>query len=468
MNNRIIIFFLALSFLVQSCYKDDTSGVNRELSNIQVNLGFQDKATIDLLLNEEYSLSPQIEQNNNLPLTYEWEIDYKVVSTEKDLTYTGSRLGTFPVRLKVSNEDGSTYKEFTIRVNSQYEEGLMILGEDASQEGTLSFIPKHANKLLSQTLVSDVDINSFETNNPGLKLGQKPTDVAVRLNQVFISSEEGGISMLNYKTLELEGVVRSPDFPDFKPVIMNIQDNASRSALIQSRNGKIFSLATLEFIISNHTASRNAILDLKSQYTLNLNFTNNFFWEAENSRLWNFRNTAVNTGTTLAGQNIIHFFATGGSCYVLTSDQTTSSSLTLTKYPEELVLNPPPTYAPVLTISRVRKWTDNNPLLTPTAKTLLVGDLGYVVYTNGNKLYKWYFEDGELTKTPFITLDIPGEIISMEKDPANKEMYVAVSDVNATGLKGSVLVYDLETGAKKATFANIADKPVKIFFKKRK
>jgi len=342
------------------------------------------------------------------------------------------------------------------------------LGEDPSEEGTISFIPKDANQLLSKTPVSDVDINSFEKSNPGIKIGKKPTDIAVRNLQLLVSSEDGGISMLNYKTLELEGVVRSPDFADFKPVIMNIQDNESRTALIQTRSGKIFSLATLEYIVSNHTPSRNVVLDLKSQYTLNYNYTNNFFWEPANSKLWNFRNAAVNTENTLANQNLVNFLVTGGYCYVLTSDKTTPSKLRMTKYPEDIYLYPEPDYIPTLTISKVREWTDANPTLSPTAKTLIVGELGYFVYTNGNNIYKWYYEDGVLSKTPFISLDVTGEITNIEKDPANKEIYVAVYDANASVLKGSVLVYDLETGTKKATYANIADKPVKLFFKKRK
>src|SRR5690606_14347158 len=118
MNNRIILFLLALTFFVQSCYKDDTSGANRELATIQVDLGFPEKATIDLGLNEEYVLKPVVEQKGNSSLSYEWEVDYKLVSSEKDFSFKSARLGSFPVRLKVSNQDGSVFKEFRIRVNS--------------------------------------------------------------------------------------------------------------------------------------------------------------------------------------------------------------------------------------------------------------------------------------------------------------------------------------------------------------
>ncbi|MCA5004319.1 PKD-like domain-containing protein [Sphingobacterium bovistauri] len=452
---------------MQSCYKDDTSTANREISTIQVNLGFPEKATIDLGLNEEYTLKPDVEQKDDLPLTYEWEVDYKVVSIEKNFSFKSPRLGSYPVRLKVSNTDGSVFKEFKIRVNSQYEEGLLILAEDANKEGTLSFIPKKEGQFLSLTDKANVDINSFEKSNPGDKIGKSPTDIAVRENQIFVSSEEGKISAMNYKTLELEAVIESPDFPDFKPVFMNIPDNASKSSLILNKSGKIYNLATLEHVVSNNSTAGTKVFELKTQMLPTQNYTSGFFWEPATSIFHNLWTRNANTGTRFNNQNMIQFFAYGDYCYTLTSSKSDPSIIKRSVFSESR-----------LTFIEESTFTNTNMTLKPDSKTLLIGELSYLAYTNGRSIYKWYYTTNNIPSTPYITLDIAGVITSMARTPAKevgkddldpiKELYVAVYDENATGLKGSVVVYDLETGAKKATFANIADKPVKIFFKKRK
>lgn len=467
MKNYFSIVLLAVFVSLQGCYKDDTSGPYKKLSDISVDLGFADRSVIELDMHDSYTFEPQVSQVGDLPLSYEWQVNYEVVSTDETFTYVGSRLGTFPARLKVSNEDGSTFKEFTIRVNSQYEEGLIVLAADDSEEGVLNFIPKFAGQLLSETGIDRVDVNSFGKSNPDLTLGRKPTDVAVRQLQVFVSSEEEGISMLNYRTFELEGTVRSPDFPDFKPVIMNIPDNTARTALILTRSGRIFSLATMEYIISNYAASNGVVPLMKTQYTENINYTNNFFWEPSASRLWNFRNQAKNTGTHLAGQELLTFLVAGKRCYVLTRSMSNPNQVTRTVYGEDLYAFDA-SYREYFDVREQETFINNQVTIDPSSVTLLVDFYQKLVYANGNQIYQWFYPTTNLPSTPHITLDIPGVVTAMEKDPENKELYVGVYDAHASGKKGSIVVYDLDSGRKKVTYANVVDRPVRLFFKHRK
>lgn len=464
MNKNIVLLLLAWVLLLQACNKDDTSEGGKAITTIDVVMGIEDNGFIDLNLNDSYKIVPEIKQSKDLPLSYEWEVDYKVVSTEKEYNFVGLLLGTYKVRLKVSNEDGSTFKEFTVRVNSQYEEGLMILGEATSGEGTLSFIPKNGNQLLSQTAITDVDINSFEKNNPGLTIGKLPSDIGIRGLQVFIASQEDGVSMVNYKTLELEGTIKAPEFADFKPTIMNLQDNASRSALMLTKSGKIYSLATLEFLMSNYRNADTIRLDQKSQFVPTINFTHNYFWDAKNSKFWNFWSYASNSGTELKGQNLIHFLVSGARCYVLTADKNNPAAIKKTVFGEYVTTFD----RKEVDVLERNSFTNANMTLKADSKTLLDDFYLKLIYANGRDIYRWFYTTNTIPSAPYITLDIPGVITHMHKDPTNKEMYVGVYDADATGLKGSVVVYDLDTGAKKATFANIADKPIKLLFKIRK
>lgn len=469
MSKKIILICIAFLFLIQACYKDNSSIANRELSEIEVVLDFGDRKTLELNLNDTYALVPQIEQKRELPLQYEWQVNYKVVSTERNYEFFGDRLGTFKVRLKVSNEDGSTFKEFTVRVNSQYEEGLMILGEDDSGEGKLSFIPKDIGKLLSETPVTDVDYNSFEKSNPNHVIGKNPTDIGVRDLQVFLSSEEGGISVINYKTLELDGVIKAADLPGFRPINMHIQDNESVSSIIVSRNGKLFSLATLEFLVSNYTMSRadTITFDMKSQMVALPYYTLNYVWDAKNSKLWNFWYYGDNTEDKLFGQKLIHFFAANEQVYIVSADKNNPALIKKTVF-GELLYKFGSDADQLDLVEDLPAFVNNNMTLKYESITLLDEYYQKLVYANGRDIYRWYYNTVSFPTSPYISLDIPGVVTCIQKDPTNKEMYVGVYDANASGLKGSVVVYDLDTGRKKATFANISDKPVKLFFKVRK
>lgn len=65
MNNRIILTCIACLFLLKACYKDKSSDANRELTEIEVSVNFDEKETIDLNLNDTFSIDPQIIQKEN-------------------------------------------------------------------------------------------------------------------------------------------------------------------------------------------------------------------------------------------------------------------------------------------------------------------------------------------------------------------------------------------------------------------
>lgn len=54
-------------------------------------------------------------------------------------------LGTFPMRVKVSNEHSSAFYEFKLHINSPYEEGITVLSESGDGTGMLSFMRQMAD-----------------------------------------------------------------------------------------------------------------------------------------------------------------------------------------------------------------------------------------------------------------------------------------------------------------------------------
>lgn len=120
------IIALAAPLALSGCYKDNSSIGTKDITELEIKLpDVASSNLVNLEKNDTLKLSPVVtEEGTEKALTYQWEINYEVVSTEKDLVFPCTKLGSFNVRLKVTNADGSAFKTFTLNVNSPYEEGL--------------------------------------------------------------------------------------------------------------------------------------------------------------------------------------------------------------------------------------------------------------------------------------------------------------------------------------------------------
>lgn len=454
-----------LSLLQLSCYKDNSTQDTRTISDIQV--AFDDAITpvVNLDRGEVLTVDPIISQTEkDKPLTYEWQVNYEVVSNERKLNYTGAKLGSFYVRLKVSNEDGSTFNHFTLNVNSAYEEGLMLLGEDEQGEGTLAFMRTFSPAEIAAGRVESFATNCFAVNNPGLKLGKGPTDIKKRLNQVFISSrDEKKIYLLNTKTFELEATITASDIPGFKPLKMNIPDNASRTAFILCDGGSIYKLALIEYLISQDNKLPNNVME-KTDFGSSLNDTYNYFWEASNSTLRQF--SAYYTTSSLnefSGQDLIQFFYAEGSLYVITTDPVNPGVYTKTVF-SNYIQNVSTKQLDILQKSTLT--STGAPTLNSNAITEVNALYKKLLYAEGNKIYSWVYTGTDMPSDPFITISA-GNITSLTQSPDGRKLYVGVYNPAAAGLKGSVYIYNMDTGALISKYENVADKPVKLFYKKK-
>ncbi|TXH23011.1 MAG: hypothetical protein E6Q95_01060 [Chitinophagaceae bacterium] len=453
-----------LSVLLFSCYKDDTNNGTNPISEIKVAFtNIEDQVNLDK--NEVLTIDPVITQNNgDKDLSYEWQIDYKTFSTEKKLVYPCSKLGKYFIRLKVTNADGSAFKSFNLNVNSPYEEGVMVLGEDAQGEGTLAFMRKYSTADIAAGKQEQFVNNLFTLNNPGEKIGKGPSDVMKRLKQVMISSsKEQKIYYLNDKTFEIEAVITAPDLPDFKPVAMNVPDAAFRTVPILCENGKVFQLALLENLVMATTRYPQNVIN-KTTFGNDFNDNFNYFWDPSKSQIVQVSGYySTSSLTHFASEELVSFFFSSPSFYVITRDKLTQSIYTKTVFSNYIqnvstkALNIKENA--VLSVS-------GTPALNPQSPTLVNNSLKKLFYAQGSSVYSWFFTGTSMNTTPFITVD-KGIVTSIEQNPTGSEIYVGVYDAAATGLKGSVYVYNADNGSLIKKYQGVCDKPVKVFYKKK-
>ncbi|WP_159633986.1 hypothetical protein [Sphingobacterium composti Ten et al. 2007 non Yoo et al. 2007] len=465
MKNYIILCALFIIASLSSCYKDETSVDTRQISEISVELPFDENETIQYDNFLEFTIEPIVTQTNpNLNLTYEWYIENEIVSNERILKYTPNTLGLFESRLKVSNEDGSTYYRFKLKINSPYEEGLMILTENSSREGDFNFIRRLPNQQLSEMSTSSVHKNVIAFNNPDLSFGKMPTDIIQRGNMVYISNKEGKIYGLDYSTFIVERTIQDANYNSLKPMHLLVPNDAGRTGLVISEDGNLYEISTFENVILK---APNLLLDTvvenRSQVIIASYQTNYFLWNKKASQLLNFYNSyyLYNSGNYFVGKDLLTFAVTNNNIYVLTKDKQNPSNIHRSVLSSEFTFYG--RYADATTT--LLSATSTN--IHKDHQPLVVDKYVKYLYADGRSVYQWFFTTDNLPTSPFVTINIPGVITAIEKDPEENELFVAVYDSTSQSNSGSVLVYDIQTGTLKASFLGISDKPVKLYYKKR-
>lgn len=463
LSKYIITGLLSLSLF--SCYKDDSSVGTNPITELSINMKEVTAPTINQEKNEPLVIDPIITQKGTeKPVTYEWEINYELFSTEKKLVYPCSKLGTYNVRLKVTNEDGSAYKSFKVNVNSPYEEGLMLLSEDEQGEGSLSFMRKFTPAEIAAGKTETFVGNVFSINNPGEKLGKFPTDIVKRQKQVFISSRgEKKIYYLNDKTFELEAVITAPDIPDFKPIAMNVPDAAFRTSTILCEGGKLLNLALLENLVMTHTKYNTPVIN-KTDFGSNINDCFNYYWDPVKSQMLQYSAYYTTSSlTAFEGQDLLNFFYDGTLFYVVTKSKTNPSVITKTVF-SKYIQNPSTKKLDI--IQQAQLNVDGSTELEPSCVTKVNGSFKKLIYAKGNKVYSWFYTGTEMPTTPFITVD-EGVVTALEQSTDGSLLYVGVYNAAASGMKGSVYVYNMDNGALIKKHTGISNKPVKLFYKKK-
>lgn len=165
---KITKTLLALSFVLSlacvSC--SEKPEPDAQIASFETVKGIENEYTKQL--NETFSLTPELVFGSGVKpkASFEWNINYKVVSREATLNYVCDTPGTLDGYLKVSINDKTEIKEFKLHVLNSFEKGLLLLTQ--TDEGSvLSF------KDLFDINRSTV-LRVFALNNPTLSLGKTP------------------------------------------------------------------------------------------------------------------------------------------------------------------------------------------------------------------------------------------------------------------------------------------------------
>lgn len=494
-KNRYVLFgLLVLLTSMASCIHDDTTGFEKEISEITIskiqgeNITESGAAYVDLLM--PMKMEPVVEQSlEGYELSYEWkaglitkeengQVEYdslSLLSEERVLDYAFKKVGTYWLRLRVYNEFGSTFHYMKVFVRAGMEEGLCVLSEDAAGKGRISFLKTRGEEELLAKEAKDVDTEVWSRINYDYDLVSLQ-DMIVSSNDastsVFLATkDQPAVYQLDNNTLEVLQRLPISLLVDWvKPVSLCMLES---SVCVLSDNGRLTTLTqqgmAMERIVEENTDYRFVKM---MPYTVKYDNSSLVICVDINKEKIAYLGAMMGDGSLdCTDQEIVNCGGASDGClYVVAIAKNDPLKVKITSYREDVnewwgMLG---FTSPVV----VSEYEATSPL-TLTLNTDFLENKLYKVffYYNGNKIYRWRYSVADKplptdADTENVCRIPSGEITCMSQSTDGKYLYVGVYDEGASSeLKGSVYVYDADTWEMKKSFVGIADKPIKVMYK---
>lgn len=490
MYTRLLLLLFGMSAGLVSCIHDETTGFEREISEITVTKLFgtgvsQDGSEANVESMVPTRIEAEVEQSlEGYELAYEWRAGFitgyadgvpvledslKYISTGPVLEYPFSRVGSYWVRLRVYNEFGSTFRYIRVNVRAGMERGLLILSEDEAKRGRMSFCKtvETSDELLE---AGDEDFNTevWSGTNPEYELAGGCSMVELPKKDICVlSPSTKSIYRLDKPTLQVFGKI------DLKNML---NGDLSRPVALGGYGNDLMILFE-DGALKRFEDEYNLLWDEGDENSKFEKLVSAKHWENWDKvdQLWSFAIDVENelircgdgtdTGEDFKGHEIINCLWGGNDGVCVISREKATGKVCVTRY-EKFESNWGVGDDKVFgTIPILDRRTFDVADMTLTVNTELVpfkldGKLAY--YYKDNKIYCWRYDAlpaGAVCEVP------SGKITCMAKSPDEKYLYVGVYDEGAAGLKGSVYIYDVKTYQPVKVFKGVADRPVSLYYK---
>lgn len=504
-SKYILLASVLLCFV--SCFKDESTFATNPISEITID-GNSIKSIYNIPKNDTLVIRPIVTQTNDeLPLSYKWELNLDVVSTDTVLRHPCKSLGEFNGRLIVENEDGKAFFAFKLYVNSPYEYGITILSKDEEGRPHISFMQEPMKEGDKSEFYAE---NSLEKNNPEFFFASNPSDIIQTTGSLIVAcqgnnsvDDKAAIYFLNEKTLVVENIVESKEYESFKPTKLFTPGTSFDGGAypVLSADGKMYSLPTYNAVLQPHHkltstyAQTGFVVDNEGSYN------DIIMWDKEVNGLVLIYNSY---GPYYCGEKYLlqrdslsndeyykkNFSVLKGIRTIVPIYRTPAQKKTLE---QELVLL---AEAP-LALQKLRiatffwegitgsygkyKILDNGgftkagkksySLITESTPCIANATYETMLFANGNRVMRWYYskkDENYYIENADELLKVGGDdaiITSFTISDDHKKTYVAFYDPTQEGKNGSVWVFDTGNGTVLETYDNVCYQPVKVIYK---
>ena len=459
---------LLLLFGLNACLNDHTSISDKELSEITITAAHD---TLTAYFGDEFVLDHlRVEQSGEeLPLTYEWgygslnmsgdEIaDYpigdslRIISRDPQLRYSFRELGTFGLSLKVENGESIRFKYFVLQIDSEFSEGITILSRDEAGKGRLSFMKTLTKEEVNAGLKPSFRTDIMEVINPGIEMVDV-TDMAQEKNRLLVSSgSTGRIYNMDARTFDVEGMTSfqgtypTCSFREFA----GISAHNNMYILSDDKRAYVYDCMLNELVLTRYFEDVEVDASCIGNRPVFVNYGSSVLYSPASGGLYES-----------AGKFIP--FDIHAICFIGTTLYVVSTMKTA---PEQVYLASTTATFPNPTILQFYVSAE---AIRIDRESICVGcsELKCIFYTYGNAIYCWKV-DQKLPTTPYITVPEGMEITTLSMDPEEKLLYVGLYEKNsAKAFKGSLYIYDAQNRDLISTYPHVADKPLRVVYKKR-
>lgn len=498
------MMFCAIIPMIAACFSDETSEATGVLTEIVIEEGSM-QSVYNVNKNETQVIAPVVYQKNgNKPLSYSWEIGSTIYSNDEVLYFVGDKLGKYNCRLIVENADGKVFFPFTLYVNSPYEEGLTIVSKDARGNSMLSFMQKPENEGGQASFTQG---DCFAINNPDESFAANVADIVQSSGSLIVVCQGGGdnadiptVYYLNEKTLVVENKFTVPEYDDFVPTIMGIPSTgfSGTSYPVLCENGKIYEFSTTEAALTKprkwqSTYAQNCIVNIDGSTSEIL------FWDNENSGLclvYNgygpyycsteyhlmlgnpefdkknyFANRAFKTMVPVS-MTAKQLAEAGGAQEMLIITSLQAMPIYRSEVLHTALWGYDYTEAkPTFTVQNSSTGMVANSVLNATTPAVANKTFYSLLFADGNKVRCWKYNSsvtGLAAATELLAVGSDNAVITdFVISDDHLRTYVAFYEPGASGLNGSVWVFDTDKGTVLEKYDNVCYEPVKMIYKRK-
>ena len=469
----IPVVVIALSGLA-SCISDDSKEGNRPLSTITVAKTVEDVYQLDRWDTLRIDAPAVTQAHVDKPLQYRWEINGKVISTEKDLVYECKEYGNFLCRLKISNEDATYFKTFNLAVQYSYRDGLYAAAEDDGKT-ILTYVPLDGKRQPERDIL--------QKNNPNFTFTGAPQSLTVsysaRKHNIFISiGSPSRVYKFDGNTMGVIGYNEGKKTSSFVYAFYDgrVNNPTMGSAIYVIEDGKFCNISnsTLSVILTNLNARRMETyipkVNLASQavdwtrraddyYNGTAFYDNNVgrfcaFAREENEDSKQYRTLFDNA---FAGLRLIGMGAVDNHHEIALFLKDT---LTTQYYHVWIDPGAYDAYSSTRNADPELKFKGaitGNIGLNDNSQVIGIPSKNLVYYSSGNKLYAYsVLSKGNYPTSPTLTCDTGEDVASMVVDNEDKYLYVAAN--NTTTGTGNIYCFDLNSRTRVWKKADVSGK----------
>ncbi|MBQ4082747.1 MAG: hypothetical protein IJC77_00600 [Bacteroidaceae bacterium] len=505
---KSILFIFAL-FAFFSCFKDESTDAINPISEITIDESNLEKV-YNISKNDTLRITPKVTQTDDeLQLSYAWELNQEIVSTEKTFCYVGKTLGTFNGRLIVENEDGKAFYIFTLNVNSPYEYGITVLSKDADNRPHIAFMQDPMTEGDSAKFYEE---NCLEKNNREQFFSSNPSDMIQTTGSLIIAcqgdetktDDEPTIYFLNEKTFVMENLVVGSEYESFKPtkLLIPYYNSFGISYPVLSADGKMYSLPTSNAVLQPSTQFTSTYAQTAFVKSVSASSCDIIAWDNDINGLLVLYN---GYGPYYCGQKYLlqrdsvltdtyykQYFESLKAVRTLTCINKTAKQLSQSRS-ELIAIVQAPLQLQKAIIStffwrRIEGTVSSYEVLDNGKGFSKVGSRSYslinentpcianatyetMLFANGNKIMRWYYnKDNHYLEDADELLTVGSDdaiITSFEISDDHMKTYVAFYEPNQEGKNGSVWVFETNTGKVLEQYDNVCYQPVKMIYKKK-